>query len=146
MLLYLDTCCLNRPWDDRRQLRVQLEGDVIVAIASSVELDLLTLCGSSVIDFEIARISDSDRLRKVQTIAAKASRFQYYGTAERVRAAALIPHGFRPLDAAHVACAEAAGSDFLLTTDDRLLKAARRHQNLLTVRVENPVTWATLVP
>ena len=146
MLLYLDTCCLNRPWDDRRQLRVQLEGDVIIAIAASVDVGLIALCGSSVIDFEVARISDSDRLRKVQIFAAKASKYRHYGTVERARAAALVPLGFRPLDAAHVACAEAAGADFLLTTDDRFLKAACRHQNQLTVRVENPVTWANLTP
>lgn len=146
MLLYLDTCCLNRPWDDRRQLRIQLEGDVINAIAASMDQGLISLCGSEVIDFETDRISDYDRLTKVRAYAARAAVFQNYGPSERARAAALDPLGFRPLDAAHVACAESAGADFLLTIDDRFLKAARRHQNQLTVRVENPLTWAILAP
>ncbi|HRQ88189.1 MAG TPA: hypothetical protein PLA50_05290 [Bacteroidia bacterium] len=146
MLLYLDTCCLNRPWDDRRQLRVQLEGDVINAIAAGVDLALVVLCGSDAIDFETARIPDYDRLTKVRAFAAKAAVFQEYGSAERDRAAALVPLGFRPLDAAHVACAEAAGADFLLTTDDRFLKTAHRYQSQLTIRVENPIVWSSFLP
>jgi predicted nucleic acid-binding protein len=55
------------------------------------------------------------------------------------RAQALTEAGFGALDAAHVACAEAATCDCLLTCDDRLIQAARRVR--LAVHVRNPVEY-----
>lgn len=39
------------------------------------------------------------------------------------------------------ACAEAAGADILLSTDDAFVRRARRLQHDLRVRVTNPVQW-----
>ena len=49
--------------------------------------------------------------------------------------------GFKPLDALHIACAETAGADVLLTTDDRLLRRAERQAGDLDVAVANPLRW-----
>jgi len=57
------------------------------------------------------------------------------------RAAELERLGFHAFDALHLACAEAAAADVFLTTDDRLLRAAKRHAAELKVRVENPRAW-----
>ena len=45
------------------------------------------------------------------------------------------------VDALHLACAEQGAVDVFLTTDDRLLRRARRHAQMLRIRVENPVSW-----
>ncbi len=45
------------------------------------------------------------------------------------------------MDAIHLACAESAEVDVFLTTDDRLLKKAKRIGKILKVRVANPVHW-----
>lgn len=146
MRLYLDTCCLNRPWDDLRQLRVQLEADVVLAIAKAVDSGGITLCGSAILDLEIARNPDADRRFKVQEFVSKAGLYQEWQPAQRARAERLILLGFRPLDAAHVASAEALDADLLLTTDDQFLATARRHQAGLAVKIENPLSWATFKP
>jgi hypothetical protein len=52
------------------------------------------------------------------------------------RAHALTGAGFRPLDAAHLACAEAAACDRFLTCDDRVLRRTRRVR--VGLRVQNP--------
>lgn len=57
------------------------------------------------------------------------------------RASALKALNFTTVDALHIACAEAGQSDLLLTTDDRFLCKARKHRNILKVRVENPILW-----
>ncbi len=49
--------------------------------------------------------------------------------------------GFGLYDSFHIACAEVAQADILLSTDDRLLKNSRRHQDLLKIALDNPVTW-----
>ncbi|MEB3216993.1 MAG: hypothetical protein VKN72_12310 [Nostocales cyanobacterium 94392] len=49
--------------------------------------------------------------------------------------------GFGLYDSFHLACAEVGQVDIFLSTDDRLLKNALRHQDVLKVAVENPVIW-----
>ena len=49
--------------------------------------------------------------------------------------------GFGLYDSFHIACAEKATADVLLTTDDRLLKKANNYQELLLVKLSNPVNW-----
>ena len=56
----------------------------------------------------------------------------------KTRALALEQTGCKPLDALHLSCAEAAGTDQFLTCDDRLL---RRYSGQMTV--QNPVTFIT---
>jgi len=57
----------------------------------------------------------------------------------RERVNKLVAEGLKALDAAHLAFAESAACDVLLTCDDRFL---RRAQNLdLSLRVLNPVEY-----
>lgn len=65
--------------------------------------------------------------------------------ADRERARRLAAMGFGAFDALHVACAERAGADVLLTTDDRFVNRAARHTAEIRVRVVNPVVWLTEV-
>jgi hypothetical protein len=53
--------------------------------------------------------------------------------------------GFGLFDSFHLACAEASGADIFLSTDDRLLKTARRHELQLNVAISNPVVWLIAV-
>ena len=63
------------------------------------------------------------------------------GTMEKMRGKTLEALGFKAADALHIACAESGGADVLLTTDDRMLRQAKRKFVQLRVRVENPYTW-----
>ena len=59
----------------------------------------------------------------------------------RVRLQAADDHLKLAFDALHIACAERAAVDVLLTTDDRLRRRAQREASKLAVRVENPAKW-----
>ena len=47
----------------------------------------------------------------------------------------------RAMDALHVACAEKAKAEILLTTDDNFLKKGKAHSGKLDVRIVNPIIW-----
>jgi hypothetical protein len=49
--------------------------------------------------------------------------------------------GYGAFDALHLACAEQATVDVLLTTDDRFIKQVARRLGKPTIRVLNPVNW-----
>ena len=63
------------------------------------------------------------------------------GDKEAKRAEELQKEGFQLFDALHIACAESAKVDVFLSTDDRLLKLAKKLSKLLRIRVENPLVW-----
>jgi predicted nucleic acid-binding protein len=49
--------------------------------------------------------------------------------------------GFGAFDALHIACAESAGAEVFLTTDDSLRLRASPEAGKLSVHVENPAKW-----
>lgn len=62
---------------------------------------------------------------------------QEVSVAIRQRAEALEKSGLKAMDALHVACAEAAKSDYLITCDKRLINRCSG----LTMQVINPVDF-----
>ncbi len=49
--------------------------------------------------------------------------------------------GYDAFDALHLSCAEHAGADILLTTDDRFLRRAKRGVGASGIPVSNPLSW-----
>ena len=58
------------------------------------------------------------------------------------RAKALHKAGYGVFDALHLACAEAARVDVMLTTDDRFVRKASRGDGRPRVAVRNPLFWS----
>lgn len=139
--IYLDVCCLQRPFDDQRQARVHLEAEAVKLILGQVEAGELVWVGSEVIEYEIAQNSDPERALKAMLLAGYAGIRVSIGGDESARAGELELMGFTGLDALHLACAERAGVAVFLTTDDKLLKRAARLANDIRVQVANPLEW-----
>lgn len=141
--IYLDVCCLNRPFDDQSQVRVHLETEAILAILQQCEVNSWTLIKSAALDAEIAQISDIGKQRKIQ-VALSISRFRVLSSSSlQNRTFELAKAGFSFYDAAHIASSEEANADVFLSTDDRLVKRAKRQTNSISVTVENPLIWLT---
>ena len=55
MKIYMDVCCLCRPFDDRTQDRIRIESEAVLTILSRCSEDWI-LVGSEAIDFEVSSI------------------------------------------------------------------------------------------
>ena len=139
--IYLDVCCLNRPFDDQEQDRVRLEAEAVKSVLFHIGMGQWLGVRSDVIDFEIDRISDPDRHLEVASILVGFQEFVLIGEPEHRRGLELERWGFGPTDALHVACGEKARVEVLLTTDDHLLRKANQYAKELAIRVANPLTW-----
>ena len=144
MFIYLDTCCLNRPYDDQSQSRIQLEASAVLAILQRVTSGEVQLANSSVLQFEIHRIADQTRRNGILHFLSYSSSFQSLTPAIEQRGIELNQLGFKRLDALHLAAAEALMVDAVLTTDDQLLRRAVQHTAHLTISVLNPVQFSTI--
>ena len=139
MRIYMDVCCLNRPFDDLSQDRNYLEAEAILSILSHCEKDEWTLIASGIIDFELSRIEDTDRLEQIQTIYSTAKEKIKLTEQVEKRAVFFQQQGLKPFDSLHLALAEINGADVFLTTDDRLLQRAKKIN--LKIKTANPVSW-----
>ena len=138
MKVYLDTCSLQRPLDSRTQIRISIEAEAWLGIIALVEDGELELVASDVLLFETRRNPRAERRAYAMDVLDKASAFIEMSASIRERSAELERDGLKPLDALHLATAEAAEVDYFCTTDDKLLKrgkvAARKG-----VRVVSPI-------
>jgi predicted nucleic acid-binding protein len=106
-----------------------------------VRSGLATWVSSTVLHIEVSRNPDSNRRRDDEEILSFANEVVVPESADADRARYIEELGFSPFDALHLASAERGGADVFLTTDDDLLRLARRSSGLLHVRGENPVSW-----
>lgn len=136
MLLYLDLNCFNRPFDDQTQERVAVETASVLAVLNRVVIGVDSLVWSDALDFENSRHPLIDRRGEIARWGRTAITSIPVDDRVGERAKQLATKGFGPLDAVHVACAEAGRCDRFLTCDDRLLRASRGSS--LAVLVQNP--------
>jgi len=139
--IYFDTCCINRPFDDQTQVRVRLEAEAVLGVLGRIENGEWKWVGSEVLMDEIEQTPDAQRLSRIKLLSGFVQEIVEIGEKEVKRAKELQKDGFQVFDALHIACAESAKVDVFLSTDDRLLKQAKRVSKRLHVKVENPLTW-----
>jgi predicted nucleic acid-binding protein len=125
MKVYLDTCSLQRPLDSKTQIRIILEADAILGVLSLCEAGSLELVASEVLGFEVGRNANLARQAFALEVLSKAKTFVAINEQVEQRARQLNRAGIKPLDALHLASAEAARVDYFCTCDDRLLAKAR---------------------
>ena len=145
MKIYLDVCCLNRPFDDQTQDRIHLEAEAILAVLNYSRMSGWSVIGSDAIDFEIGRMPDHDKRLKVQILSTLHDVYVKVDAGVERRSMELKQVGLKALDALHVSCAERAKAEVFLTADDYLLSKAVQNRKILKVRIENPLRWVTEV-
>jgi predicted nucleic acid-binding protein len=138
MKIYMDVCCLCRPFDDLQNRKIRLEAEAILTILERCSSDW-ELIGSVVIDDEIARMADREKRQKIEQKLTLISDYielndTIFGNVRMYQNA-----GLKLYDALHLACAE-SGKTIFLTTDNRIIILARKIP-AITIKVENPVHW-----
>ena len=135
MRIYLDTSVYNRPFDDQTQPRIWLETLAFGIILQMIAADTVELVGSTVLEYENSRNPFSWRRRWVIQCIELAKLHQRVNVEIKQQAEDLEQDGLKALDALHVACAEAAQSNYFLTCDDRIIRCYKREK----LQVLNPV-------
>ena len=140
MIIYLDNCCYNRPFDDQTQERIHLESEVILAVLKMGQMKQAVIAGSDILELEMRRMQDENKKRKVLDLYRVAGMHIQYTEKIKSRSAEIISVSkIRVFDSLHIASAEEAKADVFLTTD-KLEKMAEKLE--LGTRVVNPLRFA----
>lgn len=137
--VYLDVCCLKRPFDSQEQALVRLEAEAVMTILSLKRADLVPVrAQAQVLENSLNpvrwRRDAVDLWLRQDVIEPVAEQALASRTSE------LVGMGFKNFDALHLASAEALGAEGLLTVDGRFLRKAQARVADLRVRVLSPIT------
>ncbi len=138
IILYLDNCMYNRPFDDQSNLKILLEAEAKLRIQEKIRSGVYQLVWSYILDYENTKNPFHERREQI----AKWKRYAYTDiTVEAgiiTLAKPLNQHGLKKFDALHVACAIQAGADYFLTTDNGIL-GKKKHIN--NIEVKDPIDF-----
>jgi len=119
--VYLDNCCFNRPHDDQRQLKIELETKAKLFIQSLIAANKLSLTWSYILDYENSKNSHMQKalaIQKWQTLAVE----DVSETPEILKISDEIQKtGIKTVDSLHLACAIYSKCDYFITVDKRIL-------------------------
>ena len=138
MKIYLDNCAIQRPFDDKTQLRIAVESEAILGILQLVESGKIDLLSSDILAYEVEKTPNMNRRdAAVEVLNFASKRIKMNATIQK-NAANFVDLGIDPLDALHVASALQASADYFCTCDDKLLKNIAALRNL-NIKIVSPV-------
>jgi len=137
--VYLDVCCLCRPFDKHLNHRIFLESEAVHTILELCKLEY-SLISSQVIKDEIWQISNPEKRKRVLTLLSIADGYVILNDDIVSRARLFNKAGLRTLDTLHLASAESVDAAFI-TSDDKIIKIIDNDKSLCRIPVFNPVFW-----
>ena len=97
MKIYLDTCSLNRPFDDQSQERIRLETESVMIILARLSRKEWIWLGSQALKIEIDRAPDADQRSRLHRITGYVGQVVAIGQKELNRASELEKLGLAVL-------------------------------------------------
>ena len=138
MLLYLDNCCFNRPFDDQKQIRIRIETEAKLYIQEKIISGRFKLAWSYILEYENHANPYPERKETINNWKKHAA-IDTNQTEEIILLAKKIQNsGIKSKDALHVACATIMNCTHFITTDVNLLKKLRNFEKIKAV---NPIDY-----
>jgi len=138
MLIYLDNCSFNRPFDDQKQIRIRIETEAKLYIQENIVSGAFQMAWSYILEYENSVNPYPERKETIENW----KKYAGVDTGETNNiikvAKALQKMGIKPKDALHVACANAMNCAYFITTDQNLIKKLRNFESL---KVVNPIDF-----
>jgi predicted nucleic acid-binding protein len=122
--VYLDNCCFNRPYDDQTQERIYLESLAKLYVQQCIVEQRIGFVWSYVLEYENGMNPYTIRKNAIKDFSRHCVQYvDIHDEKEIIRIAnETVKPSIRQKDALHIACAIFSESDYLLTTDDKILK------------------------
>ena len=125
MLIYLDNCCYNRPYDDQSYMRINLLTQAKLHIQEQIKNDVYQLAASFILIYENECNPYVARRTSISTyLGDNVSEYVgEEGKAEVIKIAEdIMKTGIKMKDSYHLASAIYLNADYFITTDDRVKK------------------------
>jgi hypothetical protein len=141
MKVYFDSCIYGRHRDNQKDARIAAESIAIMTIINNAPINGHCILGSGAVGDELGRINNPSLRADLLGFYADTVDISVKLTpADDMRAQVFRAAGMGTTDSVHLAAAERAGADYLLTVDDDFERVVTT-KNLSKVKVMNPLTY-----
>lgn len=130
MIVYFDNCAIQRPLDDRTNLRNRIESEAMIMLIELIEKKRITPAVSDVLEYELQQSPDTDRI-------VFGLKFLSFGKKKYVLNRMIIKlaksfesEGVKAIDSLHLALASHHNINYLCTCDDKFLRKANKMKHL----------------
>ena len=143
LIVYLDNCSFNRPFDDQRHMRIFLEAQAKLYIQLLITSNRLGLICSYMSQYENNDNPNEERRCSISDFFKHAKQFVGYDKAKEAeeKASEIMEYQIKNKDAIHIACAIIGGCDYFITTDDELAKKYIGNE----IRVCGPIDFISIL-
>jgi predicted nucleic acid-binding protein len=124
--VYFDICALQRPLDEQVQVRIRLEAEAVKALIQLCEAGVVEMVSSAAHQIENDKNPHPDRKAHATNVLSLAAHRASNSSAVRTRTAEYVASGLGKLDAFHLALAVESEARYFCTTDDKLIRRAKR--------------------
>ena len=138
MLIYLDNCCFNRPFDDQKQIRIHIETEAKLFIQGKVLAGEFRLAWSYILDYENAANPFPERKETIANWKKRASVDTDETKLLLDIAKDLGISGIKAKDSLHIASSVVMQCDYFITTDLFLI---RKLVNFEEIKIVSPVDF-----
>lgn len=142
LLIYLDNCSYNRPFDDFNTFSTYLEAESKLVIQDLILSNYFDLVWSYILEFENAENPSFEikqsilKWKDISLIKVKES------DKILLKAKELHELGFGIKDSLHLACAIDTKCDFFITTDKGIIKKSKK---IKTLKIVNPIEFIEII-
>ena len=136
MRIYLDHCAYNRPFDDQRNVKNQLETTAKLYIQSRIKQGAYELVWSYMSDFENSNNPNEENKKSVQQWEHIAHYICKSSDNILKRGKEIEKCNIRSKDALHISCAIESQCDYFITTD-----AGLTNKSINGIIIINPIDF-----
>ena len=134
--MYRNMCCLNRPYDDQTQQRIQFESVAKLMIQSLIVDGKIDFVWSYVLEFENSKNPFVEKRNTILAFKPYACETVQPNPSIEIMANALQNKSLKAYDSLHVACAAFSGCDYFLTVDRKVL-----NKHCTEINITDPVIF-----
>jgi len=139
MKIYLDTCCFNRPYDEKNQLKIELETLAKINIQKEILEEKYDLVWSYIINYENSENPFNDRKESISDWESVAEKYVPFSDEALAKGKEIQLLGIKLKDALHLAYAIIGNCDYFLTCDNGIL-----NKNINEIKVINPIDFVEM--
>lgn len=138
MLVYLDNCMFNRPFDNQDNIRVRLETESKLHIQELIKNGELDLAWSYILAYENSQNPFFERRFAIEKWQKLATVLIGENQEIKTYAKILMEQNIKIKDALHIACAVNAQAEYFLSTDNKLLNKMQANNDIIAL---NPIDF-----
>ena len=138
-MVYLDHCAYNRPFDDQRNINVQLEASAKLYIQEQIKHGKYDLVWSYMSDIENSVNPNIENKHSIQ-VWESIAKFKCKSSEKTLDLSRELKEAnIRTKDSLHIACAIESDCEYFITTDSGLL-----NKNVKKIKVINPIDFVRI--